>query len=231
MTRDYLLPSAPRMVPQGGIVELVKSTNAQTVRTLALIATPLALVLALAGCAERGDQTSMPGMDHGGATSSASEPADEAGDYNAADSMFAMMMIPHHQQAVEMSDMLLSKDDVDPQTIDLAQQIKDAQAPEIELMQSWLSAWGVSDSGAMEGMDHGDGMMSDEDMSALETASGSEAAELFLEQMIEHHEGAIDMAESHLEDGLNVDALALSQAIIDTQRAEVALMQDMLADM
>lgn len=197
-------------------------------RTIALVAAPLALALTLAGCAGSDEDTSMPGMDHGGMTSSAAPSAEVEGDFNTADSMFVMMMIPHHEQAVEMSDMILAKDGIDPRVMDLAQQIKEAQAPEIELMQSWLDAWGMSESGGLGGMDHGDGMMSDEDMSALESATGSEAARLFLEQMIQHHEGAIEMADAQLEDGINPDALALAQVIVEAQTAEIATMKDLL---
>jgi len=197
-------------------------------RVIALAAPPLALVLVLAGCADAGSG-SMPGMDHsGGTTSSASPSVEVQGEFNTADSMFAMMMIPHHQQAVEMSDMLLGKSGVDQQVMDLAQQIKDAQAPEIDLMQSWLEAWGMSDAGGMDGMDMGDGMMSDGDMAVLESAEGADAARLFLEQMITHHEGAIEMAQAELADGVNPDAIALAQTIVDAQTTEIALMRDLL---
>lgn len=198
-------------------------------RVMALAAVPLALGLALAGCADAGDD-SMPGMDHGGGMTASASPSVEAqGEFSAADSMFAMMMIPHHEQAVEMSDMILAKSGVDPRVSDLAQQIKDAQGPEIELMQSWLDDEGAPSTDGMDGMDHGDGMMSDEDMAALENAGGAEAARLFLEQMIVHHEGAIEMAQSELDSGSHPDALALAQAISETQTVEIGTMQDLLS--
>ena len=196
------------------------------IRAAALVAVPLAAALFLAGCADNGG--SMPGMDHGGSDSS---PPDSAADFNAADEMFATMMIPHHEQAVEMSDMILAKSDVDPRVLELAQQIKDAQQPEIDTMEGWLEDWGV-DGMDMGGMDHGgDGMMSEEDMAALEAATGPEAARLFLEQMILHHQGAIEMAEAELQDGKNADALALAQAVVDTQSAEITTMQDLLTQL
>lgn len=196
-------------------------------RLAAVAAVPLAAVLFLAGCADNGG--SMPGMDHGGSSSAPSESAEA--DFNMADSMFAMMMIPHHEQAVEMSDMILAKSDVDPRVLELAQQIKDAQQPEIDTMEGWLEDWGV-DGMDMGGMDHGgDGMMSEEDMAALEAATGPEAARLFLEQMILHHQGAIEMAEAELQDGKNADALALAQAVVDTQSAEITTMQDLLTQL
>lgn len=195
----------------------------------AFAAAPVALALALAGCTNTADNDSsgMPGMDHGGGGSS-SPSAVVQGEFNAADSMFAMMMIPHHEQAIEMSDTILSKSGVDQRVLDLAQQIKAAQAPEIELMQSWLDDWGMPSSGGMEGMDHGDGMMSEDDMAALEAAEGAEAARLYLEQMIEHHQGAIEMAQDELDDGANPGVLALAQRIITSQTAEIATMQELL---
>lgn len=200
-------------------------------RMAAFAAAPVALSLALAGCATTGDTHSgMPDMDRGGSASS-SPSAVVQGEFNAADSMFAMMMIPHHEQAIEMSDTILAKTGVDQRVLDLAQQIKSAQAPEIELMQSWLHDWGMPSSGGMDGMDHGDGMMSDDDMAALEAADGAEAARLFLEQMIEHHEGAIDMAQDELDDGANPDVLALAQRIITSQTEEIATMRELLTQL
>lgn len=198
---------------------------------VAFAAAPVALALALTGCTATGTTNSgMPGMGHGGGASS-SPSSTVQGDLNAADSMFTMMMIPHHQQAIEMSDMILAKNGVDQEVLDLAEQIKDAQGPEIELMESWLDYWGMPSSGGMEGMDHGGGMMSDEDMSALEASDGSEAARLYLEQMIEHHQGAIDMAQDELDDGANFDVLALAERIVTSQTAEIATMQEFLTQL
>ncbi|ODU04699.1 MAG: DUF305 domain-containing protein [Pseudonocardia sp. SCN 72-86] len=202
------------------------------IRTTALVAVPLAGALLLAGCADNGgSMPGMPGMGDGGSSASPSESAEA--DFNMADSMFAMMMIPHHQQAVEMSDMILAKSDVDQQVLDLAQQIKDAQQPEIDTMQGWLDDWGVSsDSMDMSGMDMGeDGMMSEDEMAALKAATGPAAAKMFLEQMIEHHKGAIQMAETELQDGKNADAKKLAQAVVDTQSAEITTMQELLTQL
>jgi uncharacterized protein (DUF305 family) len=200
-------------------------------RMTAIAAVPMAIALALAGCATTaGGGSGMPGMDHGGGSSSSPATTVQR-EFNAADSMFAMMMIPHHEQAIEMSDVILAKTGVDQDVLDLAQQIKDAQAPEIELMQSWLDDWGMPSSGGMDGMDHGNGMMSDDDMAALEAAEGADAARLFLQQMIEHHEGAIDMAQDALDDGANPEVLALAERIISAQTDEIATMEQLLADL
>lgn len=140
---------------------------------------------------------------------------------------------PHHEQALEMAEMVLAKDGVDERVIAIAERIKEAQQPEIDLMNSWLEAWGLDmGMGDMEGMDHGSGgMMSDEDMAALEAASGADASSLFLEQMIMHHTGAIDMAQQELDNGENVDALKLAQNISDSQTAEIAEMEQLLTEL
>lgn len=143
-------------------------------------AVAVAASLGLAGCAAQGPSE----------TPTSSETA--AVDFNSADVVFAQMMIPHHEQAVQMSDMILAKGGVDERVRDLATQIKAAQQPEVDQLQDWLTDWGASES-ADDG--HGghdqSGMMSSDDLAALETATGTEAARLFLEQMVIHHEGAI----------------------------------------
>lgn len=166
--------------------------------------------------------------------------------------MFARHMIPHHQQAIEMSDTILAKPDVDPQVAKLANEIKVAQGPEIEQMQGWLSQWGVPtmpmspgdmngnmpgmDHGNMPGMDHGnmpgmEGMMSAQDMDALKTAQGADAAKLFLTQMIEHHQGAITMAQTEIKSGQFPSAKAMAQSIVANQQLEIDNMKAMLAAM
>lgn len=140
--------------------------------------------------------------------------------YSSQDIMFAEMMIPHHQQAIEMSDLAL-KNSTNPEVLALAQEIKDAQTPEIEQMKSW----GAS---SMAHMGHlMDGMLSDEELSDLAAATGSSFDKLFLEGMIKHHEGAIDMAEMVI-DSKNSEVAALAKAIIEAQRAEISKMKELL---
>ena len=167
----------------------------------------------------------MEGMDMGGGSSPSTSSSSGSSKANNADIAFAMQMVAHHEQAVEMAQMILDKDGVDARVTELAQTIKDAQGPEIDTMNGWLTSWGTS--GSMDGMDMG-GTMSDADMTALEAASGSEANKLFLEQMTVHHQGAIDMAKTELQDGQNADALALAQKIVNDQTAEIARMKDLL---
>lgn len=195
---------------------------------LALGVGALTLGLVLTGCTAE-SPSAQTSTAPNNAAPSASAPSSTA---NFADEMFVMMMIPHHEQAIEMSDMVLAKDGLDPRIAELAEQIKDAQGPEIERMLGWLDDWGVDyDADTMAGMDHGSmgGMMSAEDMTALENADAAAAGRLFLEQMIMHHEGAVDMARAALEDGQNSEVLVLAQQVIDDQTAEIAVMQELLA--
>ena len=116
-------------------------------------------------------------------------------------------------------------------SIDLAARIQGAQDPEIELMTEWLTGWGqpiqmdMSDGHSMDDME---GMMSAEQMDALAAATGAEFDQLWLEMMIEHHTGAISMADTVKADGSNPDVLALADQIITAQRAEIEEMQQLL---
>lgn len=194
-----------------------------------LFATAVAAALALTGCSN-GSTTSpsntMSGMDHGSGMMSSSAPA-ATSDHNAADTMFAQGMIPHHEQAVQMSEMMLKKQGIPAAVTDLATRIKTAQAPEIETMTGWLKSWNES---ATMGTGHGmDGMMGDDDLKKLEAAQGTEAAKLFLQQMIVHHEGAVMMAKTETTQGKNADAVKLSKDIVTAQEAEIREMKDLLA--
>jgi uncharacterized protein (DUF305 family) len=201
-------------------------------RITAIAALGLAGALALSGCAANGggtDHASM-GHDQGASESAAALPAG----VNAADVAFASGMIMHHRQAIEMSDLVLAKDGLDPEVAALAERIKAAQQPEIDRMQGWLDDWGQSsaaeDMAGMPAMSHtGGGMMSGDDLAALEAASGSDVGALFLEQMIVHHEGAVAMAEQVLDAGESDQVRELAQAVVDDQSAEIAEMRAMLA--
>ena len=214
----------------------------RTLMTLALAAT-----LALSACGSSSGDSMDGGEDHGSmahsseaATGSGTASAsDDAGNgHTDADVTFAQMMIPHHRQAVEMSDLMLAKDGVAAEIVDLSERIKAAQGPEIDVMSGWLDSWGepVEAEGAMEGHDMSDGsdmegMMTEDQLSELEAANGDEASRMFLESMIEHHEGAVGMAEEELEDGRYPDAVELAQTIVDTQRAEITEMRSLLDDL
>ena len=149
---------------------------------------------------------------------------------NPADVMFVVMMIPHHQQAVEMSDLLLAKPGVDADVRKLAGQIKAAQQPEIDQMKGWLDDWGI-DGSHMNAMDHSGhmgGMLSKEQLATLRKADGPTGQKLYLEGMIKHHQGAIDMANNVLGVGQDPDVKKLAETIVVSQQAEIVEMKKML---
>jgi uncharacterized protein (DUF305 family) len=155
-----------------------------------------------------------------------------SGDANSADVMFAQMMIPHHEQAVVMADFALQSA-TDPQLVELAQEIKDAQDPEIDLMKSWLATWGIEMMPADQAMQahgsHGmEGMLTDDQLDQLESASVEEFDRLFATYMIEHHVGAVAMAQDVLRDGKDPAVAMLAREIIATQEKEILQLQAFL---
>ncbi len=188
-----------------------------------------------------------------GSPASISASASATATFNDADVAFAQMMIVHHQGAIQMADLAPSRAQ-NQDVLALASRIKAAQAPEIDQMTSWLTAWGAaapsmmagSATSGMGGMDHGGmdmggttsaaessamsmpGMMSGDQMQQLESASGAAFDKMFLELMIVHHQGAIEMAETEIADGSNPEAVALAQKIKSDQTAEIAEIQALL---
>ncbi|MCY7395949.1 MAG: DUF305 domain-containing protein [Nocardioides sp.] len=165
--------------------------------------------------------------------------AQAATDHNAADVSFVSEMIPHHQQAVEMVDLTEGRD-LDPEFLALARQIRDAQEPEIVEMQRWLDRWSAPAAGDdsadaesdADGMSMGgdmDGMMSSEQLTKLAGARDGSFRRLWLQSMIEHHQGALGMARGEVSGGKSPEAVALAGEIQDTQAAEIRQMQDLLA--
>jgi Uncharacterized protein conserved in bacteria len=136
------------------------------------------------------------------------------------------MMIPHHEQAVVMSDLALSTSK-DAEVLKLAKQIKDAQAPEIIKMQGWLSDAGLSEDPGHSMGDGMGGMLSDSELSALKGSTGKAFDKLFLAGMIAHHEGAIHMV-MMIENSPNGDVNNLGQEIVKSQSAEIELMKELL---
>ena len=188
-----------------------------------------ALVVLIAACGA--PHASSPVSTGAPATSSS---AGSIANVSDSDVSFAQQMIPHHQQAVEMADLALTRE-TSPEVKKLAEQIKAAQGPEIEMMSMWLQSWGApmemgeDHSGHdMGGMDMS-GMMSDEDMQALADAQGAEFDRMWLEMMIAHHQGAISMAEQVKGASSNADVTSLAGAVMTGQAEEIDTMQKLLA--
>lgn len=192
-------------------------------------AAALSLVAAGCGSSSSGSDGGM-NMDRNDSTMNGADSSTTMGSaaFNDADVTFAQGMIPHHQQAVEMAD--LAGDRASSQEVkDLAAQIKAAQDPEITKMTGWLKEW--AQPSQMSGTDSMDmtGMMSEAQMGDMKAASGAEFDTMFLNMMIEHHQGAIEMASTEISDGKNPEAIALAEAIVKAQKAEIETMQGLLA--
>jgi uncharacterized protein (DUF305 family) len=204
-------------------------------RHLVMPATALAALL-LAGCGGEDPSTGSSGA----ATSESSEGGASSETTDAktpADVDFATGMIPHHGQAIEMSDLALTKAQ-NEKVKDLAQRVKAGQQPEIDTLSTMLTAWGepvpaaTGHSGSMPGMDHGDSsMMTAEQMSQMESASGAEFDRMWVDMMLAHHQGAVRMAEEELREGGNDKAKQLAQAIVDAQTKEIAELQTLRTEL
>ena len=209
--------SVPEQRPERNHISRKEKTLKKNKTTLMLSAAAMTGTLMLAGC-------SVPVPAPGGSATTVEQPA--GNEHNGADAMFAQMMIPHHEQAVLMSETMLEKKNLGTDTVKLATDIRNAQAPEIKLMETWLEGWGepreLGHTMAMEGM------LGDEDLQALASSQGRAAEELFLNQMIGHHLGATKMAEDALKNGKDPRVLELGRKIIADQNAEIAHMRDML---
>ncbi|MFE9578423.1 DUF305 domain-containing protein [Nocardia sp. NPDC006044] len=192
--------------------------------TTAVVAGASATALVLSGCS---DNNSMPGMDHGTSSSTTSAPAARS-DFNDADVSFLQMMYPHHAQAVDMAKLVPSHSQ-NQQLRTLAADVEQAQAPEMQQITTLLQSFGKPAPAASGHDGHAmPGMMSADQMTALQAASGPDFDRQWLTMMIEHHTGAVAMAETELADGTNAESKALARTIIDSQRAEIDTMRGML---
>ena len=168
--------------------------------------------------------------------------ADEAialasADYTAADVQFLEAMIPHHQQALDMA--ALAEDRTNhEELLDAAGRIDASQQDEIEFMQKWLEEHDVlvTDHSAHTG-EHGiamKGMATPEQMAALAAATGTDFDRLFLELMIEHHKGAVEMVEALTEQPGSAYEPALfefTRDVTSEQNAEIGRMSVLLASL
>ncbi|MGY0501511.1 DUF305 domain-containing protein [Nocardia sp. FBN12] len=183
-----------------------------------------ATVLFAAGCSD--DSTTTHPTEHATSTTTS---ATASTDFNDADVSFLQMMYPHHAQAVDMAKMVPSRTQ-NQQLIALAAQVEKAQAPEMQQITDLLTGFGKPAPSATEGHGGHDmpGMMTDAQMSSLEAASGADFDKQWLEMMIAHHEGAVDMAQVELNGGVNPASRQLATKIVADQEAEIATMRGML---
>jgi uncharacterized protein (DUF305 family) len=197
-----------------------------TIRRLAAMLAAVAAALVLSSCdtAGSGGHTDQQRSDQPVITG---QPAG----HNAADVAFVTNMIPHHQQAVDLSALVPDRS-TNPQLIALAKQISAAQQPEINVMKVLLVQWtDGADNPMSPDPGHGaamPGMVDDATMTTLKSGNGTDFDRLWLESMISHHQGAIEMAKAEIANGENADAKALANNIVATQEAEIAAMKQML---
>jgi uncharacterized protein (DUF305 family) len=150
--------------------------------------------------------------------------------YNADDVAFATNMIPHHQQAVDLSAMVPDRS-TNAELVALAQQISAAQQPEISVMKVFLVQWNENPDTNSGHAGHGNamqGMVDQATMTKLQSLNGQEFDKLWVESMIGHHQGAIEMAKAEIANGDNVDAKTLAKNIVTTQEAEIGQMKQMV---
>lgn len=196
-------------------------TPART-RVIAVVAA-FATTLALSSC----NTTS---RENQGLTASATS-AGQVAAHNADDVMFAQMMIPHHQQAVELAAMVPDRS-TNPEVIALAAKIAGEQQPEINTMKALLLQWDVDPNEMSHESGHAGmamaGMVDDATMVRLDSLKGASFDMLWLQSMISHHEGAIAMAKAEIADGESADMTTLAGSIVTAQQAEIDQMKQML---
>lgn len=171
-----------------------------------------------------------------------------------ADAGFSRDMQVHHLQGVEMAMIIRGISDADDMQ-HLSYDIATTQAQQAGQMYGWLEEWGLSqyDADPMGwmrdgGHEHGGradasggtgsgeadavmpGMATTAQLDELRAATGVEAERLFLELMIAHHLGAVEMAEAAQELATSSVVLRLADSIVQSQEAEISLMERMLAD-
>lgn len=197
-------------------------------RSFAAVLTASAVVLA--GCSGSGDDSTdatSPAAET--TTSVTSAPGTAVPDnHNAADVTFATDMIPHHRQALTLAELVPDRTD-NPDVIALAEEITAAQQPEIDQLEAMLNQWGapLPDGHSDHHADMA-GMVDQATLDRLETLRGGEFDTLWLQSMIGHHEGAVQMAETEIADGENSAAKELATNIIADQQAEIDKMNEMM---
>jgi uncharacterized protein (DUF305 family) len=191
-------------------------------RVLAAITT-LAAAIVLSSCGTAATQNQ-------GLSASATS-TDQVAAHNADDVMFAQMMIPHHQQAVEVAAMVPDRSN-NPDVIALAAKIAGEQQPEIDTMKALLLQWNVDPNEMSHESGHAGmamaGMVNDATMVRLDSLKGASFDMLWLQSMISHHQGAIEMAKTEIADGKSADLITLAKNIVAAQQAEIDQMKQML---
>ena len=198
----------------------MSSTRTRLVAVLAAVAAATALTSCSTAAKE----------EHGTDASSATS-TEQTASHNEDDVMFAQMMIPHHQQAIELTALVPDRS-TNPDLIALASKIAGEQQPEIGGMRALLLQWDVNPAEMPHESGHAgmamQGMIDDATMVKLDSLKGADFDILWLQSMISHHQGAIEMAKIEIADGKNVDMITVAKNIVTAQQAEIDQMKQML---
>lgn len=201
--------------------------TALRIRAAAMVAAS-ATALALSSCSSTATKTAVEDHSSHGSSAMAAQPSTA---HNQDDVLFAQMMIPHHQQAVALAGMVPDRS-TNPEVRALAAEISAAQQPEIATMKDMLGRWGIKPDEMQHESGHAgmtmQGMVGDETLVKLEGLKGPDFDALWLQSMIGHHQGAIEMATIEVEAGKSPEMTALARSIISAQQAEIDQMKQML---
>lgn len=153
--------------------------------------------------------------------------SDQAAEYSDADRNFLQAMIPHHEQAILMSDLAPERaGKVEVKA--LAARIETAQAPEIEEMKSVLKTAGEDHHADQEHM-HDDGtMLTNDEMEKLRNSKGADFDRAYLQGMIKHHQGAVSMAQTEIKEGKSVKVVEMASKMTAAQKNEIDEMKKLL---
>src|SRR5688500_175451 len=204
--------------------------KAFAVRCPAVATTLLALTLFLAPLAgaraQQHSQHSMAGMGH--------IVIPKGAGYTVADVEFMQGMIAHHAQAIHMSRMAEAHN-ANPRVLRLAIKIDQSQVAEIRIMQDWLRSNGqvAPDTSAWRTMTM-PGMLTEAQLKQLDAATGVAFDRAFLELMIQHHEGALEMVDDLFKTpraGQEVDVNVFANDVVTVQTAEIGIMRKLLAEL
>lgn len=154
-------------------------------------------------------------------------------DHNETDVAFATAMVEHHAQAIQMANVTIGRDGLDPRIAELAEEIRLSQTAEIDQMAGLLRAWGeeVPETGFATGDSHAhdDALVGGKEMEELAAAPGEDFAERWIRMMIRHHEGALVMIEEVRADGEHEGLRSLAEQMESEQRAEIGDLERWLA--
>ncbi|MGW2546463.1 DUF305 domain-containing protein [Kitasatospora sp. NPDC001574] len=225
--------TAPDVTPGGeefGDDDLVPATSRKRLWWPAALAAALALALGVPALVAGGTSAS--------GSSSASAPADDSPEAG-----FARDMATHHQQAVDLSFIVRDRT-TDGHTRTLAFDIINTQANQRGMMMGWLDQWGLPQHSpakpmAWMGMKHTyeahdgslmPGMATNTQLAKLRSLSGRDAEVLFLQLMLEHHKGGVEMAQGYVDVAKNETEKRLARSMVVGQNSEIQLMTDMLQE-